>query len=88
MDTRAGGSELTAADHLRICEAKRGGATEQERELCEELGNWQREAGDLAKRTKAAEARCARMLGMARRHAEDGCEDCRILLDGRRKSEP
>ena len=31
MDTRAGGSELTAADHLRICEAKRGGATEQTR---------------------------------------------------------
>ena len=26
---------MTAADHLRICEAKRGGATEQERELCE-----------------------------------------------------
>ncbi len=45
---------MRAAEHLMLCEAKRGGSTEQERALCEEL--------------KDAEARCKEMAKVVERY--------------------
>ena len=45
---------MRASEHLALCEAKRGGSTEQERALCEEL--------------KDAEARCKEMAKVIERY--------------------
>ena len=45
---------MRASEHLALCEAKRGGATEQERALCVEL--------------KDAEARCKEMAKVIERY--------------------